>query len=160
MPARSKCGVLGNDDPEASVAGEIVPAREFYDYEAKYLDDGSDAAHPGGARPSRRRREVRRLAVEAFRAVDVRRHGARRLPAVDATSGRLYVNEVNTIPGFTTISMFSQLWAATGVDYPALLDRLSGWRSPCPRKSRGRPRCQSKQNAVFLMKYHMVIHSN
>jgi D-alanine-D-alanine ligase len=115
-------GVLGNDAPEASVAGEIVPSREFYDYEAKYLDEGSVPIIPAELDEATTA-EVRRLAVEAFLAVD----GAG-LARVDfllsRESGRLYVNEVNTLPGFTTISMYAKLWAASGVDYPALLDRL------------------------------------
>ena len=99
------------------------PGREFYDYEAKYLDDGSTPHHPRGARPSRRRPRC-----GAWRSKRSARSSA---PAWRAStscssrdSGRLYVNEINTIPGFTTISMFSKLWGATGVDYPALLDRL------------------------------------
>jgi D-alanine-D-alanine ligase len=117
-------GVLGNDDPQASVAGEIVPApgHEFYDYEAKYLNGGS-TPHIPAALDEPQAAEVRRLAVEAFRAVECA--GMARVDfLLSRDSDRLYVNEVNTIPGFTTISMFSQLWGATGVDYPALLDRL------------------------------------
>jgi len=117
-------GVLGNDDPQASVAGEIIPApgHEFYDYEAKYLDGGS-TPHIPAALDEPQAAEIRRLAVEAFRAVECA--GMARVDfLLSRDSGLLYVNEVNTIPGFTTISMFSQLWGATGVDYPALLDRL------------------------------------
>ena len=117
-------GVLGNDDPQASVAGEIVPApgHEFYDYDAKYLDGGSTPHVPAALDPSQGD-EVRRLAIEAFMAVECA--GMARVDfLLSRDTGRLYVNEVNTIPGFTTISMFSQLWAATGLDYPALLDRL------------------------------------
>lgn len=115
-------GVLGNDEPQASVPGEIVPAREFYDYEAKYLDAAS-TTHIPAELPESRTAEVRRLAVEAFKAVDC--EGMARVDfLLSRETGRLYVSEINTIPGFTTISMFAQLWAATGVDYPALLDRL------------------------------------
>ena len=115
-------GVLGNDDVEASVAGEVVPSREFYDYEAKYLDAGS-LVHIPAALEKAQHAEVRRLAIEAFRAVDGA--GMARVDfLLSRETGTLYVNEVNTIPGFTTISMFAKLWAATGVDYPALLDRL------------------------------------
>ncbi len=115
-------GVLGNDEVEASVAGEVVPGREFYDYEAKYLDAGS-TVHIPAELDQTQHAEIRRLAVEAFRAVDGA--GMARVDfLLSRDSGTLYVNEVNTIPGFTTISMFSKLWAATGVDYPALLDRL------------------------------------
>ena len=115
-------GVLGNDEPEASVAGEIVPGREFYDYEAKYLDGGSSLQIPADL-PEAQAAEVRRLALEAFKAVDCA--GMARVDfLLSRTSGTLLVNEINTIPGFTTISMYSKLWAATGLDYPALLDRL------------------------------------
>jgi D-alanine-D-alanine ligase len=115
-------GVLGNDAPEASVAGEVIPGREFYDYEAKYLDTGSTTKVPADLDP-KQHTEVRRLAVEAFKAVDC--SGMARVDfLLSKDTGRLFVNEINTIPGFTTISMYSQLWAASGVDYPALLDRL------------------------------------
>jgi D-alanine-D-alanine ligase len=115
-------GVLGNDVPEASVAGEIIPGREFYDYEAKYLDGGSTSRVPADIDPAMHA-EVKRLAVAAFKAIDC--SGMARVDfLLSKETGRLYVNEINTIPGFTTISMYSQLWAASGVDYPALLDRL------------------------------------
>jgi D-alanine-D-alanine ligase len=117
-----ECGVLGNDNPEASVPGEIIPSREFYDYEAKYIDAHSKTVIPAEV-PARLAEIVRKLSVEAFKAID----GAG-MARVDFLLGgkdqSLYVNEVNTIPGFTTISMYSKLWAASGVDYPALLDRL------------------------------------
>jgi len=117
-----ECAVIGNDDPQASVPGEIIPSREFYDYEAKYLDEGSKLVIPA-ALDAARTSEIQRLAVEAFRAVDAA--GMARVDfLVDGGSGRVYVSEINTIPGFTTISMFAKLWAATGVDYPTLLERL------------------------------------
>ena len=115
-------GVLGNDAPDASVAGEIIPSREFYDYEAKYLDEGSVPVIPADLDEATLAL-VRRLAVEAFQAVDC--SGLARVDFLLAReSGALYVNEVNTLPGFTTISMYSKLWAASGLDYAALLDRL------------------------------------
>jgi D-alanine-D-alanine ligase len=117
-----ECSVLGNDDPEASVPGEIIPSREFYDYEAKYLDEGSRLVIPAelGAEQTE---TVRTLAIAAFKAIDGA--GMARVDFLLAgDSGLLYVNEVNTIPGFTTISMYSKMWAASGLDYPALLDRL------------------------------------
>jgi D-alanine-D-alanine ligase len=119
-----ECGVLGNDRPEASVAGEIrpSPSREFYDYEAKYLDDDSETIIPAPLSDAQAR-DVRRLAVAAFRAVDAA--GFARVDfLLDDESGALYVNEVNTIPGFTTISMFPKLWETSGVSYAAVLDRL------------------------------------
>jgi D-alanine-D-alanine ligase len=117
-----ECGVLGNDAPEASVPGEIVPSREFYDYEAKYLDEGAPPLIPAPLSDAQRR-DVQRLAVAAFQAIDGA--GMARVDFLLARdSGVLYLNEVNTIPGFTTISMFAKLWAASGVDYPRLIDRL------------------------------------
>jgi D-alanine-D-alanine ligase len=117
-----ECSVIGNDDPEASVPGEVIPSREFYDYEAKYLDEGSKIIIPAqltGAQTA----DVRRLAIAAFKAIDGA--GMSRVDFLLAgDSGSLYVNEVNTIPGFTTIGMYSKMWAATGLPFPALLDRL------------------------------------
>jgi D-alanine-D-alanine ligase len=114
--------VLGNDTPEASVCGEIVPAREFYDYEAKYLDGGSVARIPAPLCDAHAT-EIRRQAIEAYRALDG--SGMARVDfLVNAETGETFLNEVNTIPGFTTISMYAALWAASGLPYPALLDRL------------------------------------
>lgn len=114
--------VLGNEEPQASVAGEIIPNREFYDYEAKYLDDASELRIPAPLDPAAHE-AIRRMAIEAFRAIDG--SGMSRVDfLVDGGSGQVFVNEVNTIPGFTTISMYAKLWAASGLDYPALLDRL------------------------------------
>jgi D-alanine-D-alanine ligase len=117
-----ECAVLGNEDPQASVPGEIIPSREFYDYEAKYLDDRSTTMIPADL-PAGAIEEVRRLAVEAFRAIDGA--GMARVDfLLPRSSRKIFVNEINTIPGFTTISMFAKLWEASGVSYPALLDRL------------------------------------
>jgi D-alanine-D-alanine ligase len=117
-----ECAVLGNDDPEASVAGEIVPSREFYDFEAKYVEEGSKTLIPAPLSDTQAA-EVRNLALGAFKAIDGA--GMARVDFLLAgDSGILYVNEVNTIPGFTTISMYSKLWEASGLSYPALLDRL------------------------------------
>ena len=119
-----ECAVLGNDHPEASVAGEVIPSREFYDYEAKYLDDRSQVIIPAELAPQTAD-EIRRLSLAAFRAIDGA--GMSRVDfLVSRSTGEIFVNEVNTIPGFTTISMYSKLWAATNVDYPTLLDRLIG----------------------------------
>jgi len=115
-------GVVGNASPEASVPGEIVPSREFYDYEAKYLDAGSRTEIPARL-DDEMAREVRRQAVTAFLAIDGA--GFARVDfLLSRTTGELFINEINTIPGFTTISMFSKMWGATGLDYPALVDRL------------------------------------
>jgi D-alanine-D-alanine ligase len=114
--------VLGNDAPIASIPGEIVPGREFYDYAAKYLEDSSQLLIP--APLSREQTEaVRAMAVRAFRAVDG--SGLARVDfLLDGASGALYVNEINTLPGFTRISMYPKLWEATGIPYPDLVDRL------------------------------------
>ncbi|PYR23905.1 MAG: D-alanine--D-alanine ligase A [Acidobacteria bacterium] len=117
-----ECAVLGNDEPEASVPGEIIPGREFYDYEAKYLDDSSQTLIPAPLTEAQTV-EVRTLAIRAFKAVDC--SGMARVDFLLAgDSGVLFVNEVNTIPGFTTISMYSKMWAASGLPYPKLVDRL------------------------------------
>ena len=117
-----ECAVLGNDDPEASVPGEIIPGREFYDYEAKYLADTSRTVIPAPLSDAQTK-EIRRLAIAAFKAVDCA--GMARVDFLLAGgSGGVYVNEVNTIPGFTTISMYSKMWEASGLTYPRLIDRL------------------------------------
>jgi len=117
-----ECSVLGNDEPEASVPGEVVPSREFYDYEAKYLDGGSKLLIPAPLTEAQTA-DVRRLALAAFKAIDGA--GMARVDFLLAgDSGILYLNEVNTIPGFTTIGMYSKMWAASGLSFPALLDRL------------------------------------
>jgi D-alanine-D-alanine ligase len=117
-----ECAVLGNDEPEASVPGEIISSREFYDYEAKYLDEGSQAVIPADL-PKKIAEQVRKLSIEAFKAIDGA--GMSRVDfLLERGTSKLFVNEINTIPGFTTISMFAKLWAASGVDYPTLLDRL------------------------------------
>ena len=117
-----ECAVLGNDDPEASVPGEIIPSREFYDYEAKYLDEGSRLLIPAPLTEAQAS-TVRRLSVEAFRAVDGA--GMSRVDfLMDGATGEMFLNEVNTIPGFTTVSMYPKMWEATGLAYPALIDKL------------------------------------
>lgn len=114
--------VIGNDNPEASVPGEIVPSREFYSYEAKYVDDASELLIPAPI-PDTVTKLVRQLAVSAFRAIDCQ--GMARVDfLLDRDTGELYLNELNTIPGFTTISMFPKLWEASGLPYPKLLDKL------------------------------------
>ena len=117
-----ECAVLGNDHPEASIPGEVIPSREFYDYAAKYLDDSSETLIPAPLTATQTG-EIRRQAIEAFRAVDG--SGMARVDfLLSRDSGELYLNEVNTIPGFTTISMYPKMWEATGLPYPQLLDRL------------------------------------
>jgi len=119
--------VLGNDNPQASVVGEIVPGKEFYDYEAKYLSEGSDLIIPAKL-TKKQAKEVQQMATAAFRACDC--SGLARVDfLMEPTSnagkpGRIYLNEINTMPGFTSISMYPKLWAASGIAYPELIDRL------------------------------------
>jgi D-alanine-D-alanine ligase len=114
--------VLGNDDPYASIPGEIIPAAEFYSYDAKYHDDRSQAIIPAQL-PGEVVRQVQELAVKAFRAVDG--CGMARVDfLLDKETNQLYINELNTIPGFTQISMYPKLWLASGLTYPELVDRL------------------------------------
>ncbi|MGE0407212.1 MAG: D-alanine--D-alanine ligase family protein [Candidatus Korobacteraceae bacterium] len=117
-----ECSVLGNDEPIASVAGEIVPAAEFYDYTAKYLDEGSKLLIPAKLTKAEQKK-LQELAVRAFRAVDC--SGLARVDfLMDPQTRRIYVNEINTMPGFTQISMYPKLWEASGISYPDLIDRL------------------------------------
>ncbi len=117
-----ECSVLGNDDAEASVPGEIVPSKEFYDYDAKYLDEGSELIIPAKLTKSEIKK-VQQLAVAAFKAVDC--SGLARVDfLMDPKSRKIYLNEINTMPGFTAISMYPKLWAASGLPYPKLIERL------------------------------------
>ena len=117
-----ECSVLGNDDPEASVPGEIIPVNEFYDYRAKYLDPGSRLEIPARLAPGQER-IVRDIAVRAFRALDLA--GMARVDFfLDRQTEAIFLNEVNTIPGFTPISMYPKLWEASGLPFPRLVDRL------------------------------------
>jgi D-alanine-D-alanine ligase len=114
--------VLGNDEPIASVPGEIVPSREFYDYIAKYIDDRSELIIPADLSAELTRR-IQELAITAFLAVDCA--GMARVDfLLDRDTGELYVGELNTIPGFTPISMYPKLWEASGIPYSELIDRL------------------------------------
>lgn len=117
-----ECAVLGNDDPKASIAGEIIPCKEFYDYDAKYLVEGSEPVIPAKLSKSEMK-IVQKLAIAAFQAVDCT--GLARVDfLMDPKSRKMFVNEINTMPGFTAISMYPKLWNATGVSYPELIDRL------------------------------------
>jgi D-alanine-D-alanine ligase len=117
-----ECGVLGNLDPAASVVGEVVPGHEFYDFEAKYLDESAKLLIPAPV-PARVAGQVRELAVRAFRVLDC--EGLARVDFFwDEAADRLYLNEVNTIPGFTPKSMFPLLWRASGLSYGDLVARL------------------------------------
>jgi len=115
--------VLGNDDPKASVVGEIIPGKEFYDYEAKYLSEGSVPVIPAKLTKAESK-TIRAMAVAAFRACDLA--GLARVDFLMEPDGkrRIYLNEVNTLPGFTQISMYPKLWEATGIGYTELITRL------------------------------------
>ena len=115
--------VLGNDDPQASVVGEIIPGKEFYDYEAKYLSEGSVPVIPAKLTRAESK-QIREMAVEAFRACDLA--GLARVDFLMEPAGRrrIYLNEVNTMPGFTQISMYPKLWEASGIKYRDLITRL------------------------------------
>jgi D-alanine-D-alanine ligase len=118
-----ECGVLGNDEPIASVVGEILPGADFYDYRAKYLDTGSQALIPADISPDLAD-EVRRMAVAAFKAVDAA--GLARVDFfLERGTDRLYVNEINTMPGFTEISMYPKLWQASGLSFSELVTRVA-----------------------------------
>ncbi len=117
-----ECAVLGNDDPVASLPCEIVPSKEFYDYEDKYLRDRATFRLPAelSAEPTA---ELRRLAVECYRAVGC--EGMARVDfLLEGATGKLYINEINTIPGFTSISMYPRMWEQSGLPFSGLLDRL------------------------------------
>ncbi|HLY41418.1 MAG TPA: D-alanine--D-alanine ligase family protein [Terracidiphilus sp.] len=116
-------GVLGNDDPKASLVGEIIPGKEFYDYEAKYLSEGSVPVIPAKLTRDETKR-IREMAVAAFRACDL--SGLARVDFLMEPSGkrRIFLNEVNTLPGFTQISMYPKLWEATGISYRDLITKL------------------------------------
>ncbi len=117
-----ECSVLGNERPEASLACEILPSRDFYDYEDKYLLDQAKFELPAKIDPAQMA-ELRRLAVECYRAVEC--EGMARVDfLLEAATGRLYINEINTIPGFTSISMYPKMWEQSGLAYPKLIDRL------------------------------------
>ncbi len=117
-----ECSVLGNDEPQASLPGEVVPIKEFYDYAAKYLEAGSELIIPAKLNKGQTKK-VQEMATAAFRAVDCA--GLARVDfLMDPRSKKIYVNEINTMPGFTAISMYPKLWAASGVQYPELIDQL------------------------------------
>ena len=114
--------VLGNDDPIASAPGEIIPSREFYDYAAKYLDNASELLIPAPLDPETSD-QIRQLAIDAYLAFDCA--GMARVDfLLSRATGELFIGEVNTIPGFTAISMYPKLWEASGIPYPELIDRL------------------------------------
>jgi D-alanine-D-alanine ligase len=117
-----ECAVLGNDEPVAAVPCEILPSREFYDYEDKYLLNLAKTIVPADLTPQQTAR-MQRLAVECYQAVDC--EGMARVDfLLEASTGEFFINEINTIPGFTSISMYPKMWGASGLPYPKLVDRL------------------------------------
>ena len=119
-----ECAVLGNDDPRASLPGEILPSGEFYDYTSKYLDDRTRLVIPAEL-PDAVVADIRRMAVAAFRAIDCA--GMARVDFFlrgEGEDAELLLNEINTIPGFTSVSMYPKLWEVSGLPYPELIDRL------------------------------------
>lgn len=117
-----ECGVLGNDDPIASVPGEIIPKAEFYTYEAKYFDPEGAEVIAAADLPADIVKKVQELAIKAFRAYDC--DGMARVDFFLKKDGTILLNEINTIPGFTRISQYPKMWEASGVSYTELLDRL------------------------------------
>ena len=117
-----ECAVLGNDDPQASVPGEIIPTREFYDYDAKYVDENGARLEAPAKLNADTVRRVQELAIRTFQALNC--EGMGRVDFFLKTDGTLLVNEINTIPGFTKISMYPRLWALSGISYTELIDRL------------------------------------
>lgn len=117
-----ECSVMGNDQPEAAIPCEILPSKEFYDYEDKYLLNQARTELPANL-SAEQTEEVRRLAVECYRAVEC--EGMARVDfLLENATGKIYINEINTIPGFTSISMYPKMWEYAGLPYPKLLDRL------------------------------------
>jgi D-alanine-D-alanine ligase len=116
--------VLGNSEPAASIPGEIVPHREFYDYAAKYLEEGTQLLIPAKLKNAQVKK-IQAMAVAAFRALEL--SGMARVDFfVEKKGGKIYLNEVNTIPGFTSISMYPKLWEASGIPFRELIDKLIG----------------------------------
>jgi D-alanine-D-alanine ligase len=117
-----ECSVLGNDEPIAAVPCEILPSREFYDYEDKYLLNQARTILPADLTEDQTR-EVQRLAIGCYQAVEC--EGMARVDfLMESASGKFFINEINTVPGFTSISMFPKMWEAAGIPYPQLIDRL------------------------------------
>jgi D-alanine-D-alanine ligase len=118
-----ECAVLGNDEPIASVVGEVIAGNEFYDYDAKYATNSTSETIIPAHIPQETSELIRRYAIQAFQALDL--SGLARIDFfIDKDTNQIYINEVNTMPGFTPISMYPKLWAASGIPYNELLDRL------------------------------------
>jgi D-alanine-D-alanine ligase len=131
-----ECSVLGNHEPQASLPGEIIPARDFYDYEAKYSDPATRLLAPVSL-PNDQVERVQELAVAAFKAIQGA--GMARVDFFLRPNGELCINELNTIPGFTAVSMYPKLWEASGIPFPALVDKLVALALERHAERRGRP---------------------
>ena len=118
-----ECAVLGNEEPLASGVGEIIPGAEFYDYKTKYIDDQSELRIPADLNENLTD-AVRTMAVQAFQAIAC--SGLARVDFLLRPAGEMLINEINTMPGFTPISMYPKLWQAEGLSYANLIDRLIG----------------------------------
>jgi len=117
-----ECSILGNDEPRASVVGEVKPAGEFYDYDSKYIDEATQLIVPADL-PEEVSRKVQEIALRAFKAIDAA--GMARVDFfVTKKENKIYLNEINTIPGFTSVSMYPRMWEASGISYTDLIDRL------------------------------------
>ncbi len=119
-----ECAVLGNNDPQASILGEVIPKHDFYSYEAKYIDEDGAVLEIPAKVVEDKAKEIQALAVKVFKVLNC--EGMSRVDFFLESGGRVVVNEINTIPGFTKISMYPKLWEATGIGYSELIDRLIG----------------------------------
>ncbi|MGV2432293.1 MAG UNVERIFIED_CONTAM: hypothetical protein LVQ98_02710 [Rickettsiaceae bacterium] len=118
-----ECAVLGNDNPKASCVGEVIPTHEFYSYEAKYLDpNGADIIIPAQNFPEEMSKKIQEISIEVFKACDCK--GLARVDFLVSEDNDIYVNELNTLPGFTSISMYPKMWGATGIGYSELITTL------------------------------------
>ena len=132
-----ECSVLGNDRPEAAIPCEILPSKEFYDYEDKYLLNQARTELPANLSPEQTA-ELRRLAVECYRAVEC--EGMGRVDfLLENSTGKLYINEINTIPGFTSISMYPKMWEHAGLAYPKAAGPPDRTRAGTPQGQAGHP---------------------
>lgn len=117
-----ECSVLGNEHPRASVPGEVIPTHEFYSYEAKYIDENGALLNIPAKLPKTTVKKVQELAVKTFQILEC--EGMARVDSFVTSTGKVFVNEINTIPGFTNISMYPKMWEASGIKYEMLIDKL------------------------------------
>jgi D-alanine-D-alanine ligase len=117
-----ECGILGNEHPEASVVGEIIPTHEFYDYDAKYIDENGATTRVPADFPEQVVSDIRDICLRSFKALEC--EGLARVDGFATPDGQIFVNEINTMPGFTSISMYPKMWEASGIGYSDLITRL------------------------------------